>query len=176
MFCFKVYKLNEIVNKSLLAGNKFMLKLHLKQLGFTCSACAPFTRNKERIENFMQTGNTDFTYKNELDKACFQHEVAYGKLKDLTRRTQSENFLRDEAFKITSDLECDGYQRRLASMVYKIFDKKSSGSGVDPEPNYQLANKLYRQIIRTFKRRKVYSSFRDNIWSVDLADMQSLSK
>ena len=153
-----------------------MLKLHLKQLGFTCSACAPFTRNKERIENFMQTGNTDFTYKNELDKACFQHDVAYGKSKDLTKKTQSDKVLRDEAFKITSDLECDGYQRRLSSMVYKIFDKKSSGSGVDPEPNYQLTKKLHRQSIRTFKRRKVYSFFRDNIWSVHLADMQSLSK
>ena len=156
MFCFKVYKLNEIVNKSLLAGNKFMLKLHLKQLGFTCSACAPFTRNKERIENFMQTGNIDFTYKNELDKACFQHEVAYGKLKDLTRRTQSENFLRDEAFKITSDLECDGYQRRLASMVYKIFDKKSKVSGIVNEPNYQLVNELHKPIIRKFKKKFIH--------------------
>ena len=124
----------------------------------------------------MQTGNTGFFYKNELDKACFQHNMTYGKSKDLTKRTQSDKFLRDKAFKITSDLECDGYQRGLASMVYKIFDNKSSGSGVDPEPNYQLANKLHRQIIRAFKRRKVYSSFRDNIWSVDLADMQSLSK
>ena len=61
-------------------------------------------------------------------------------------------------------------------MVYKFFDKKSSGSGVATEPNYQLANELHRQIIRKFKRRKVYSSFRDNIWGVDLADMQSLSK
>ena len=62
------------------------------------------------------------------------------------------------------------------SMVYKLFDKKSSGSGVDAEPNYQLANELHKQIIRKFKKRKVYSSFRDNIWGVDLADMQSLSK
>ena len=60
-------------------------------------------------------------------------------------------------------------------MVYKFFDKKSSGSGVASEPNYQLANKLHRQIIRKLKRQKVYSSFRDNIWGVDLADMQSLS-
>ena len=80
------------------------------------------------------------------------------------------------AFKISSDPKYDGYQRVLASMVYKFFDKKSSGSGVATEPNYQLANELHRQIIRKFKRRKVYSSFRDNIWGVDLADMQSLSK
>ena len=61
-------------------------------------------------------------------------------------------------------------------MVYKFFEKKSSGSGAAAKPNYQLANELHRQIIRKFKRRKVYSSFRDNIWGVDLADMQSLSK
>ena len=102
--------------------------------------------------------------------------MAYGKLKDLAKRTQSGNVLRDEAFKIASDPKYDGYQRELASMVYKFFDKKSSGSGVATDPNYQLANELHRQIIRKFKRRKVYSSFRDNIWGVDLADMQSLSK
>ena len=61
-------------------------------------------------------------------------------------------------------------------MVYKCFDKKSSGSGVYAEPNYQLPNELHRQIIRKFKRRKVYLSFRDNICGVYLADMQSLSK
>ena len=153
-----------------------MPEMHLKQPGFTYSACGPFTKNKERIEKFMQTGNTDFIYKNELDKACFQHDMAYGKSKDLVKRTQSDKVLRDKAFKIASDPKYDGYQRGLASMVYKFFDKKSSGSGVATEPNYQLANELHRQIIRKFKRRKVYSSFRDNIWGVDLADMQSLSK
>ena len=171
-----MYKMNEIVNKFLLVGDKFMPEMHLKQPGFTYSACGPFTRNKERIEKFMQTGNTDFIYRNELDKACFQHDMAYGKSKDLVKRTQSDKVLRDKAFKIASDPKYDGYQRGLASMVYKFFDKKSSGSGVATEPNYQLANELHRQIIRKFKRRKVYSSFRDNIWAVDLADMQSLSK
>ena len=103
--------------------------------------------------------------------------MAYGKSKDLAKRLQSDKVLRDKAFKIASDPKYDGYQRGLASMVYKFFDKKSSGSGVAAiEPNYQLANELHRQIIRKFKRRKVYSSFRDNIWGVDLADMQSLSK
>ena len=70
----------------------------------------------------------------------------------------------------------DGYQRGLASMVYTFFDKKSSRSDAANEPNYQLVNELHRQIIQKFKTRKVYSSFRDNIWGVDLADMQSLSK
>ena len=124
----------------------------------------------------MQTGNTDFIYKNELDKACFQHDMAYGKSKDLEKRTQSDKFFGDKAFKIASDPKYDGYQRGLASMVYKFFDKKSSGSGIVNEPNYQLANELHKPIIRKFKKRKVYSSFRDNIWGVDLADMQSLSK
>ena len=102
--------------------------------------------------------------------------MAYGKSKDLVKRTQSDKVLKDKAFKIASDPKYDGYQRGLASMVYKFFDKKSSGSGVGNEPNYQLAGELHKHIIRKFKRRKVYSSFRDNIWGVDLTDMQSLSK
>ena len=103
--------------------------------------------------------------------------MAYGKSKDLTKSTQSDKVLRDKEFEIASDPKYDGYQRGLVSMVYKLFDKKSSGSGVAvTEPNYQLANELHRQIFRKFKKRKVYSSFRDNVWGVDLADMQSLSK
>ena len=100
-----------------------MLEMHLKQPAFTYSACGPFTKNKERLKKFMQTGNANFIYKNELDKACFQHDMAYGKSKDLVKRTQSDKVLKDKAFKIASDPKYDGYQRRLASMVYKIFDK-----------------------------------------------------
>ena len=118
--------MNEIVNKVLLVGDKFMPEMHLKQPGFTYSACGPFTKNKERIEKFMQTGNTNFIYKNELDKACFQHDMAYGKLKNLAKRTQSDKVLRDKAFKIVSYPKYDGYQRGLASMVNKFFDKKSA--------------------------------------------------
>ena len=168
--------MNEIVNKFLLASDKFMPEIHLKQPGFTHSACGPFTKNKERTEMFMPTGNTNIIYKNELDKACFQHNMAYGKTKDLVKRTQSDKVLKDKAFRIASDSNYDGYQRRLASMVYKFFDKTSSASGMVNEPNYQLANKLHKPIIRKFKKSKVYSSFKDNIWVVDLADMQSLSK
>ena len=169
--------MNEIVNKFLLIGDKFMPEIHLKQPGFTYSACGPFTKNRERMEKSIQTGNTGFNYKNELDKACFQHDMAYGKSKDLVKRTQSEKVLKDKAFKIASSPSYDCYQRGLASMVYKFFDKKSKGSGiVTNEPNYQLANELRKPIIRKFKKGKVYSSFRDNIWGVDLADMQSLSK
>ena len=95
--------------------------------------------------------------------------------KDLPKR-QSDNVLRDKALKTASDPKYDSYQRGLALIFYKFFDKTSNGSGVDAEPNYQLANELRKQIIKKFRRRKVYSSFRDNIWDVDLADMQSLSK
>ena len=79
--------------------------------------------------------------------------MVYDKSKDLTKRTQSDKVLREKSFNIASDSKYDGYQRGLASMVYKFFDKKSSGSGVAAEPNYKLANELHRQIIRKFKRR-----------------------
>ena len=97
-----------------------MLDMHLRQPGFTYSACGPFTKNKERIEKFMQSGNTDFIYKNQLDKACFQHDMAYSKSKDLVKSTQSDKFIRNKAFKIISDPKYDGYQTGLASMVYNI--------------------------------------------------------
>ena len=115
--------MNEIINKFLLGGDKFMPEMHLKQPGFTYSACGPFTKNKERIETFMQIGNTNFFYKTELDKACFQHDMAYDKLKDLAKRAQSDKVLRENAFKIASDPKCDGCQRGLASMVYKFVIK-----------------------------------------------------
>ena len=168
--------MNEIINKFLLVGDKFMPEMHLRQPGFTYSACGPFTKNKERIEKFMKSGTTDFIYKNKLDKACFQHDMAYSKSKDLVKRTQSDKVLRDKAFKIASNPKYDGYQRGLESMVYMFFDKTSSGSGITNEFNYQLANELHKPVIKTFKKRKVYSSFKDIIWGVDLADMQSLSK
>ena len=127
-----------------------MPEMHFKQLSFTYSACGPFTKNKKTIEKFIQTENTDFIYKKELDKACFQHDMAYGKTKDLVKRTQSEKVLKDKGFKIASDPKYDGYQRGLASMVYKFFDEKSSGSGITNEPNYQLANDLHKPINRKF--------------------------
>ena len=98
----------------------------------------------------MKTGNTDFIYNNELDKACFQYGMAYGKSKDLAKRTQSDKVLRNKAFKIASDPKYDGYQRGLASMVYKFFDKNSEGSGITNEFNYQLANELHKPVIKKF--------------------------
>ena len=100
-----------------------MPEMHLKQPGFTYSACGSFTKNKERIEEFMQTWNTDFIYKYELDKACFQHNMAYGKSKDLVQRSQSNKVLKDKAFKIANDPKYEGYQRGLASMIYKFLIK-----------------------------------------------------
>ena len=107
--------MNEIVNKILLAGNKFMPEMHLKQPGFTC-ACGPFTKNKERIQKFKETEDTSYIYKNELDKACFQHDMAYGNFKDL-ERIASDKVLRDKAFNIAKNPKYDGYQRTLASMI-----------------------------------------------------------
>ena len=91
---------------------------------------------------------------------------------NLAKRTQSDKVLRDKAFKIASDPKYDGYQRGLASMVYKFFDKKSSGSGIVNKPNYQLANEFHKPIIQ--KKKGLFIIF--NIWGVDLANMQSLSK
>ena len=104
--------------------------------------------------------------------------MAYGDFKDLKRRTASDKILRDEAFNIAKNPKYNEYQRGLASMVYKFFDKKSIGSSVNIplEFNEQLAKELRKPIIRNFKKRKVYSGFRDNIWGADLADMQLISK
>ena len=92
--------MNKIVNKFLLAVDKLMSEMHLKQPGCSYSACGPFTKDKERIQKFKETGDTSYIYKNELDKACFQHDMAYGDFKDLKRRTFSDKVLRDKAFNI----------------------------------------------------------------------------
>ena len=122
--------MSEIVNKLLLAGDKFKPEMHLIQPGFTYSACGAFTKNKERVQKFKETGNTSYTYKNELNKACFQRDMAYGDIKDLKRRMVSNKVLRVKAFNIAKNPKYDGYQRGVASMVYRFFDKKPKGSGV----------------------------------------------
>ena len=90
-----------------------MPEMHLKQPGFAYSACEPFTKNKERIKKFKETGDTSYIYKNELDKACFQHDMAYGDFKDLTRRTASDKFLRDKAFNIAKNPKYDDIKEGL---------------------------------------------------------------
>ena len=166
-----------------------MPEMHLKQPtalgkpGFTYSACGPFTKSKERIQKFKGTGDKNYIYKNELDKACFQHDMAYGDFKDLARRAASDKVLRDKAFNIAKYPKYDRYQRGLASMVYKFFDKKSvSGSCVatlannEIKQNLQLAKELHKIFVRNFKERAVYSRFKENLWGAYLADMQLISK
>ena len=145
--------MNEIVNKFLLVGDKFMPETHLKQREFTNSAFGPFTKNKERIQKFKETGETSYIYKNELDKACFQHDMAYRDFKDLKRRTFSDKVLRDKTFNIAKSPKYDGYQKGLASMVYKCFDKNSKGNGVvnnEIKQNLQLPKELHKPIVRNF--------------------------
>ena len=200
----RIINMNNIINKFLLAGSKFMPEVHLRQPQFVYSGCGPFTRHKERTKKFKQTGDTRYIYRNELDKACFQHDSAYADHKDLINRTKSDKVLeRDKAYNIASNPEYDGYQRGLARMVYNFFDKKATaepsakhvmGSGiakptakpsalarsslkrVAKDSSLILADKLHKPVIKKFNKRKVYSQFKDNIWGVDLADMQSLSK
>ena len=123
-----------------MVGDKFMLEMHLRQPEFTYSACGTFTKTKERIKKFKQTGDSRYIYRNQLDKVCFQHDMAYGDFKDFKRRTAADNVLRDKAFNIAKNPTYDGYQIGLASMVYKFFDKKSKRSGVT------LANKSIPQL------------------------------
>ena len=168
--------MNNTINKLLLAGDKFMPEIHLRQPQFTYSACGPFTKHEQRIKKFRETGDKNYIYKNELDKACFAHDAAYSDSKDLTKRTVADKIFKNKAFDIAKDPKYDGYQRGLASMVYKFFDskvaspdKKSKGSGskhvntkLIPQ-NEELADELHKPIIRKLKKRKVYSAFKDNV-------------
>ena len=174
--------MNNIINKFSLAGDNFIPEMHLRQPQFTYSACGLFTKHKQRIQKFKKTGDANYIYKNELDKACFAHDAAYCDSKDLTKRTVPDKILTNRAFNIFKGQKYDAYQRELASMVYKFFDKKSKESGakhvnikLTPQ-NQQLAEELHKHIIRKFEKRKVHAAFKNNIWGADLADMQLLSK
>ena len=181
--------MNNTINQLLLAGDKFLPEMHLRQPQFAYSACGPFTKHKQRIQKFKKTGDANYIYKNELDKACFVHDAAYSDSKHRIKRTVADKTLKNKAFDIAKDPKYDKYQRGLASMVYKFFDskvaspdKKSEGSGTKhvntkliPQ-NEQLADELHKPIIRKCTKRKVYSTFKDNIWDADLADMQLFSK
>ena len=134
--------MNTVINKFLLAGDKFMPEIHLRQPQFTYSACGQV--HEQRIQKFKETGDTNYIYMNELDKACFVHDAAYSDSKDLTKRTVADKILKNKAFDIAKDPKYDGYQRGLASMVYKFFDSKVSGSGAKLiSENEQLANELH---------------------------------
>ena len=156
--------MNNIINKFLLAGDKFMPEMHLRLPQFTYCACGPFSKHKQRIQKLKETGDTNYIYKNELDKACFAHDAAYSNSKDLIKRTVADKILKNRAFNIAKDPKDDGYQRGLASMVYKFFDKKSVGSGVvkinlTPQTQ-QLAEELHKSIIRKFEKRKVHAALK----------------
>ena len=167
--------MNNIINTFLLAGDKFMPEMHLRQPQFTYSTSGPFTKHKKRIQKFKKTGDTNYIYKNELDKACFAHDAAYSDSKDPTKRTAADKILRNKAFNIAKDPKYDGYQRGLASVVYKFFDKKSASlsdkstkrRGVTTlinkslSQNRQLAEELHKPIIKKLKKRKVHSTSKE---------------
>ena len=116
--------MSNIINKFLLVGDKFMPEINLRQPQFVYSACGPFSRHKERIKEFKRAGDTRLLYRNELDKACFKHDAAYAKYKDVENRLISDQKLKNSAYDIASNPKYDGYQRGLNSMVYKFFDSK----------------------------------------------------
>ena len=149
-----------------------MPKLHLKQPGFTYSACGSFTKHHESIQKFRKTGDLKSLYRNELDKAFFAHDAAYSDSKDLAQKTISDKVLKDKVYETPRNCRCDGYQRALASVIYKFFDNKTRSR---VSVNKQLSKELHKPVIKNFKRRKVYARFKDNIWASDLAEMESLS-
>ena len=160
--------MNKTINKFLLTSDKFMLKLHLKQSGFTYRVCGAFTIHCEKIQKSGETVNVKHLYRNGLDEACFAHDAAYSESKDLAKRTDLDKILKDRAFEIARNHNYDVYQGALASMNYMIFDKET-GSGAIASVNEQLAKEVHKPVIKKFKRRKVYARFKDNIWAVDLA-------
>ena len=134
--------------------------MYLKQPPFNYSACGPFTENKEEIQKSKETRDTKYICKNELDKSFFQQDMAYGDFKNLVKRTASDKFYRDEAFNFAKNPKYNGYQRGLASMVYKLFDKKSTDSGITMLKNKKLTEEYHKTTIKKVKRRKLYSSFK----------------
>ena len=161
-----------MIKKILLTGDKFPPKLHLKQPGFTYSACGTFTKHRERIQKFRETGNLKHLHRSELDKACFAQDTACSESKHLAKRTISDKILKDWANEIARNHGYYGYHGPLLSIVYKFFDKKT-GSGVSV--NEQLAEELHTPVTKKFKRRKVYARLKDYNWAEDLAEMESLS-
>ena len=129
-------------------------------------------KNIERIQKFKEIRDSRYIYQHKVDKTCFQHDMACKDFKDLTRRTASHKIIRDKTFDTAKNPKYDGYQRRLASLVYKFFNKTSSGDRIIQ--NHELAEELHKSIKRKFG--KVHASFIGNIWGADLADMQLINK
>ena len=175
-------KMNEIVNKLLLAGDRFMSEMHLRQPGFTYSASGSFKKNKKIIERFKETGDSRYIYQIKLDKACFQHDLAYGDFKDLTWRTTSDKIMHDKTFNIAKNLNMmDIKGVLLQSLINFLIKKTSGGTGKNKnisnkELAEELTEELHKPIIRKFNNRKVQTSFIDNILGADITDMQLISK
>ena len=116
------------------------------------------SKHCERIQKFKETGYIykhlykKHLYKNELGKACFGHDAAYSDSKDLSKRTISDKILEDRAYEIPRNCNYDRYQRAIASMVYKVFDKKKTGSGISG--NEQLAEELHKPVIKKIQKKK----------------------
>ena len=155
-----------------------MPEMLLRQPGFKYNACGPFTENKERIHKFKETGYSKYIYQNEIDKAWFQNGMPYGDFKDLPRRTASGEGLPDKAFTSLKIRNMMDIKDLLLQWFITFFDRRSSGGDLKTEnmSNQELAKELHKPIIRKFEKRKVCSSFLDNIWGADLADMQLISK
>ena len=132
--------MNEAVNTFLVTGDKFMSEMHTART---------FTKNKERIQKFKETGDLRYIYQNELSKVPFQHDIVYGDFKDLTKRTDFDKILGDKGFNIAKIPKYDGYQRELALMVYNFFNKNTSGGVIKNEniSNKELSNGLNKSMI-----------------------------
>ena len=154
-------KAKKIVNKFLLAWYKFLLEMHLKQPGFIYSACRPFTKNKERIQKFKETGYTNYIDKNYLDKACFQHDMAYADFKDLKRKTASDKVLRDKALTLLKILNMMGINEGLLLWFISFLINSPLRFQINLyqvlvllimrlKKNLQLAKELHKPIIRKF--------------------------
>ena len=114
-----MFQRNKLVNKFLLAGDKFIPKLHLRQPRFTYSAYGPFPKALKRIQKFRRTGNLKDIYKNKLDKACFAHDAAYSDSKDLTKITASDKILKGKAYEVARNSKHDGYQKSIS--IYSLY-------------------------------------------------------
>ena len=143
--------MNEIVNRFLLAEDKFMPEMLLRQPEFTYGNCSPFTKNKEKIQKSKENG--DFIFQNKLDKACFQHDTAYVDFKYLPRRRAADKVLHDQTTNIIKNPRYDGYQRGLALIIYSFLKKTTSGAVKNKiMQNKKLAAKLHKPFIRKFEK------------------------
>ena len=145
--------MNKIINKFLFVGDKFKPEMHLRQAGFTYSICRPFTKNKQKIQKFKETGDSRYIDQTKLDRPCFHNDMAYEDYKDLPRRIAADKVLYDKAFNIAKNPSYDSYERGLALMVHQFFGKKSSGNSfkIKYMSNQELAVEIHKPIIRKFE-------------------------